>query len=380
LQAHAIDRAPDERVNWKTSIPFFLVHVLCLAAIFTGISRTALILFVTLYVVRMFFITAGYHRYFAHKSYKLGRAMQFVMAFGGGTAAQKGPLWWAGHHRNHHRFSDTERDIHSPLKGFWWSHVGWILCDKNNELDVDVAIKDFAKYPELRWLNTHDWVPVWTLAVASFLIGGWSGLVVGFLWSTVLLWHGTFTVNSLAHVMGRRRFATSDTSRNSALIAAITLGEGWHNNHHHYQASARQGFYWWEFDVSYYVLRSLSFVGLVKDLKLPPARVLRSDRVRDGAFDEGMFKKHWAKAHAALAAARHHGAEADTAPTLAGATRTADGAADLDAEHHTRREQLEDKIRSNRAALEEYVASSLRSAEELARLDRRAQRTPASAD
>ena len=279
MQTRGIDRAADERVNWITSIPFFGVHVFCLAAIVTGVTTRALVLCAVLYAVRMFFVTAGYHRYFAHRSYRLGRPMQLVMAFGGLTSAQKGPLWWAGHHRNHHRYSDTDRDLHSPQKGFWWSHVGWILCDKNNDLDVNDAIRDFAKYPELRWLNTHDWVGPWSVAVASFLIAGWSGLVVGFLWSTVLVWHGTFTVNSLAHVMGRRRYATTDTSRNSALIALWTMGEGWHNNHHHYQASARQGFFWWELDPTYYGLKALSWVGLVKDLKSPTERIKATGRV-----------------------------------------------------------------------------------------------------
>ena len=226
----------------------------------------------------MFFITAGYHRYFSHKSYKMNRFWQFVMAFGGGTCVQKGVLWWAGNHRHHHRYSDTERDLHSPLKGFWWSHVGWILCDKYNATDYD-SIKDFAKFPELRFLNKHDWIPPWTLGVACFLIGGWSGLFVGFFLSNVILWHTTFTVNSLAHVFGRRRYDTPDTSRNSLLIALLTGGEGWHNNHHHYQASARQGFFWWEVDLTYYMLKGLSFVGIVKDLKRPPARVLHPPKV-----------------------------------------------------------------------------------------------------
>ncbi len=347
MKDHGIERAADERVNKLTSIPFILVHVLCLAALFTGVTAKALILCVVLYVVRMFFITAGYHRYFAHRSYKLGRGMQFVMAFGGGTSAQKGPLWWAGNHRNHHRFSDTERDLHSPLKGFWWSHVGWILCDKHNELDVDKAIKDFAKYPELRWLNTHDWVAPWLLGVASFLIAGWSGVIVGFFWSTVLVWHGTFTVNSLAHVMGRRRYATSDTSRNSALIAFWTLGEGWHNNHHYFPASARQGFYWYEYDFTYSVLKGLSYLGLVHDLKVPPKKIMASARVRDGSFDEGMFRSYWSKAQAALGPVRR-----------------------LDDEGATAEEDREN-VRSHRVALEDYVASSLRSAEELAKLTRR---------
>jgi stearoyl-CoA desaturase (Delta-9 desaturase) len=273
----SLHRAPDERVNWVSSIPFFLIHVACLAAIFTGVTWTAVALCLGLFWTRMFLITAGYHRYFAHKSYKLGRVSQFVMAFGAQSSAQKGALWWAAHHRDHHRFSDTDRDIHSPRKGFWWSHVGWILCDRYGPTKYD-GIKDFTRYPELVWLNKHDWIAPWSLAGACYLIGGWSGLVVGFFWSTVLLWHATFTVNSVAHVFGRRRYDTTDTSRNSLLVALLTGGEGWHNNHHHYPSSARQGFFWWEIDVTYYGLKALSWVGIVKDLRRPPERVRRPQR------------------------------------------------------------------------------------------------------
>jgi stearoyl-CoA desaturase (delta-9 desaturase) len=232
----------------------------------------------------MFFITAGYHRYFAHKSYKLGRVAQFVMAVGAQSSAQKGVLWWAAHHRDHHRYADTDRDVHSPRKGFWWSHVGWILCDRYGETKLD-GIKDFARYPELRWLSRHDWIAPWALGVACYLIGGWSGLVVGFFWSTVLLWHATFTINSAAHVFGRRRYDTVDTSRNSLLLALLTWGEGWHNNHHHYAASARQGFFWWELDPTYYVLKALSRIGIVRDLRTPPARVLRPEPEPERALE-----------------------------------------------------------------------------------------------
>jgi stearoyl-CoA desaturase (delta-9 desaturase) len=267
-------RADDEHVNWVSSIPFLLIHLLCFAVIFTGISTTAIVLFVAMYFGRAFFVTAAYHRYFSHKSYRLNRFWQFVFAFQAEATAQKGVLWWAANHRHHHRYSDQEPDLHSPRKGFWWSHVGWILSDKYKATD-HAAIKDFAKYPELRWLDKWQGMPPWIYGLAAFLIGGWSGLVVGFFWSTVLLWHTTFLVNSAAHVFGRRRYETTDTSRNSFLIALVTGGEGWHNNHHHYQASARQGFFWWEVDFTFYILKMLSWVGIVKDLKAPPARVLR---------------------------------------------------------------------------------------------------------
>jgi len=368
MKLHGIERAPDERVNWKTSFPFFLVHALVLLSFVTGVTTTAIAIFLVMYWGRMFFITAGYHRYFAHRAYKLGRGMQFVMAFGGGMSAQKGVLWWASHHRNHHRYSDTELDVHSPQKGFWWSHVGWILCDKNNNWDAD-GIRDFNKFPELRFINKHDWIPPWVAGVSCYLVGGWSGLVFGFLGSTVVLWHSTFLVNSLAHVMGRRRYATSDTSRNSALIAFLAMGEGWHNNHHHYQSSARQGFFWWEFDASYTILKGLSYVGLVKDLKQPPARVKTAARVRDGQFDMGMFKAYWGKAGAALHNVRLH-KTGETDPYQL----------EADPELATRRKQLDELIDQNRNALAEHVAHALAAAEELGRLTRRQERQTGTID
>lgn len=277
----------DEKINWLRSVPFFLMHLVPLAALYTGVSWRSLVLCASLYFIRMFFITAGYHRYFGHRSYKMGRIMQFVMAFGGTTAAQKGVLWWAAHHRHHHRHSDEESDIHSPRHGFWWSHVGWILCDKYNETRFDL-IRDLAAYPELRWLNRYHGLPPLLLAVACYAIDGGAGLVVGFFWSTVLLYHGTFTINSLTHVFGRRRYATKDTSRNSLILALITLGEGWHNNHHYYQRATNQGFFWWEIDISFYILKVLSWLRLVHGIHVPPQRVLDKNRVKDGCLDRGM--------------------------------------------------------------------------------------------
>ncbi len=276
----AIERGPDEQINRITSIPFFALHALPFLAIFTGVSARAVILAVVLFYNRMFFITAGYHRYFSHRSYRLARVPQFLMAFGGTTAVQKGPLWWAAHHRDHHRYSDTDLDIHSPRKGFLWSHFGWILCEKYAYTDLD-RIKDFAKYPELRFLNRFDWIGPWALGIACFAIAGWSGLFIGFFASTVLLWHATFAVNSLAHVWGRRRYVTTDTSRNSVFIAILTMGEGWHNNHHNYQASVRQGFFWWEWDPTYYLLKALSWIGIARDLKVPSPHILAANRIAD---------------------------------------------------------------------------------------------------
>jgi len=264
--------------RWYGTIPFFLIHVLVLGApFFIEVSPEAVVTCVALYLVRMWAVTAGYHRYFSHRTFKTSRAFQFFLAFLAQTSAQKGALWWAAHHRWHHKYSDMPEDIHSPIqRGFLYSHVGW-LFDGTEETDY-TKIKDLAKYPELVWLNKYWLVPPVALGALVFFTLGWSGLVIGFFLSTVALWNGTFLVNSLAHVWGRRVFETPDHSRNSALISLVTLGEGWHNNHHHYQSCVRQGLLWWEFDPTYYVLKAMSWVGLVWDLKEPPARVVEARR------------------------------------------------------------------------------------------------------
>ncbi len=308
-----MQRAADERVAWHGGTgPFLLMHLLPLGALFTGAHWSAWIVLGVLYFSRVFFLTAGYHRYFSHRTYRMGRVMQFLMALGGTTAVQKGPLWWAAHHRHHHKHSDQALDVHSPKRGFWWSHVLWILCPKY-ENTLDELIPDFTKFPELRLLNRFHYIPPVLLAtgllflgfyITGTWVGAWGFLFIGFFLSTVLVWHSTFTVNSLAHVFGRRRYATRDTSRNNVWIALATGGEGWHNNHHHYPGSARQGFFWYEVDTSYYVLVLLSKLGLVSHLRQPPAHIKEKHLIKQGAPDIGMFEKHWERAVKALADAQ----------------------------------------------------------------------------
>jgi len=275
--AHDADEFHED-IIYPENTPFILVHLACFAAIWTGVTTGALVTCLVLYVVRMFGVTGGYHRYFSHRSYKTSRAFQFALAFLAQTSAQRGALWWAAKHRHHHRHSDTEDDVHSPrMRGFWYSHMGWVVQKQHDATDMD-AIPDLTKYPELVWLNRHKYLPATVLAVACLALGGWSGLVVGFVWSTVLLYHGTFFINSLAHVHGSTRYVTGDDSRNNWWLAIITLGEGWHNNHHAYMASTRQGFRWYEFDPTYYALKALSWAGVVWELNEPPAAVLRNEK------------------------------------------------------------------------------------------------------
>jgi stearoyl-CoA desaturase (Delta-9 desaturase) len=273
----ATDHEHDDIV-YPSALPFILVHLGCVAAIWSGVTWQAIAICAVLYVLRMFAVGAGYHRYFSHRSYSTSRVFQFILAFLAQSNAQKSVLWWAAKHRHHHLHSDTLQDVHSPRhKSFLYSHLGWIFDGQHDKADL-VKVADFAKFPELLWLHKFEVLPAVALAILCFLVAGWSGLVVGFLWSTVLLYHATFCINSLAHVNGRKRYVTGDESRNNWALAIFTMGEGWHNNHHAYQSSVRQGFRWWELDATYYILRVLSWFGVVWDLKTPPEQVMRNEQ------------------------------------------------------------------------------------------------------
>ena len=255
---------------------FLLVHVAAiLGVVLLGFSWTGVAICVASYYLRMFAITAGFHRYFSHRAYRLSRLPQFLMAFLGQTSAQKGVLWWASNHRHHHQYSDRPEDIHSPVQnGFWWSHIGWILSGQYDETDYS-RIPDLAKFPELRWLDRNQYAATMLYAVALYAAFGWMGLVYGYFLSTVLLWHGTFTINSVMHLFGRRVFETADQSRNSMIFALVTMGEGWHNNHHFYPSSAAQGFTWWQVDMSFSLLWLGEKLGLVKGLRRAPSPAVR---------------------------------------------------------------------------------------------------------
>jgi stearoyl-CoA desaturase (delta-9 desaturase) len=285
------DAADTGRIDWLRAIPFLAMHLACAGVLWVGVSAVALWTAAALYALRMFALTAFYHRYFSHRTFNASRGVQFAFALIGASCVQRGPLWWAAHHRNHHRHADTALDPHSPtLRGFLWSHAGWFLTREAFRTDW-ARVPDFAKYPELRWLDRYDTVVPVVLAVLLYVFGAWlatavpeagtSGaqmLVWGFFVSTVALFHATVTINSLAHRVGTRRFDTTDDSRNNAWLALITFGEGWHNNHHFFPGTVRQGFRWWELDITWYLLRGLAAFGLVRDLKPIPAWVAAKAR------------------------------------------------------------------------------------------------------
>ena len=295
VAAGAVDA---DAIEWSRIIPFIGLHLACLGVIWVGISWIAVIVALLAYVVRMFAITGLYHRYFSHRTFKTSRLGQFIFGVLGASAVQRGPIWWAAHHRHHHAHSDQKADIHSPRQvGFWRAHMGWFLSRRGFTPDLKY-VRDLQQFRELRWLDRFDIAVPVLLAVGMFLLGmllerqapqlGTSGgqmLVWGFFISTVLCYHGTYTINSLSHVFGRQRYRTGDTSRNNWLLAIITLGEGWHNNHHFYPNSARQGFYWWEIDLSYYMLKVLSWCGIIWDLKPVPLELRDHSprRIRRGA-------------------------------------------------------------------------------------------------
>lgn len=272
------DEQHHDDIVYPGAAGFVLVHLACFGILWSGVTTGSLVLAVALYFGRMFAVTAGYHRYFAHRSYRTSRWFQFVLAFLSETSLHRGVLWWSAKHRHHHRHSDTPEDVHSPgIHGFLFAHLGWIFARERGRADYDL-VKDLAQFPELVWLDRLEKVPGILLAVVCFLIAGWPGLFVGFFLSTTVLFHGVFAINSLAHTFGRQRYLTGDDSRNSFLLALITMGEGWHNNHHYYQSSTRQGWWWWEIDPTYWILVLLSRLGLVHDLKGPPEDVLEGER------------------------------------------------------------------------------------------------------
>jgi stearoyl-CoA desaturase (delta-9 desaturase) len=274
-----------ESIVWLRCLPFIVMHLACLMVFMVGISPIAVTICTCSYVVRMFAITGFYHRYFSHRAFKTSRAMQFMFGLLGTTATQRGPLWWTAHHRHHHKHSDETEDRHSPGQhGFLWSHCGWFIDNQNFNTDKKY-IRDLTKFPELMFLNRYDVLIPVLYATAMYFLGtqlqthgwhtsGWQVLIWGYFVATVLLYHATFSTNSIAHMYGKQRFATSDNSRNNIWVAMLTLGEGWHNNHHFWPSSARQGFYIQEIDITYYCLKILEKLGLIWSLRLPPKEIL----------------------------------------------------------------------------------------------------------
>ena len=288
-----VDDTNKDKVDWLRIIPFIFIHLACFGVIWVGVSTTALVVCLVSYLIRMFAITAFYHRYFSHKTFKTHRVTQTIFAAIGASATQRGPLWWSAHHRHHHVHSDKEGDTHSPNEGFLHSHMHWFLKHENFKTETD-RVKDLNKYPELRFIDRYDILFPILMAIALYAFGsllssyypalntsGWQLVVWGYFISTVLLSHVTFCINSLAHVLGTKPYNTGDNSRNNFVLAILTLGEGWHNNHHCAPGSVKQGFKWWQIDISFYMIKLMEKLGLVWDLKYPNQRLLKNKLIGD---------------------------------------------------------------------------------------------------
>jgi stearoyl-CoA desaturase (delta-9 desaturase) len=281
-----------KEIDWMRVIPFIILHLSCFMIFFVGFSWTAFVVCMSLFAIRMFAITGFYHRYFSHKTFRTSRFVQCLFAMIGATAVQRGPLWWAAHHRGHHMHSDTTEDKHSPKEhGFIWSHMGWFLT-KSNFVTNTKLIRELIRFPELRIIDRFDLLMPLALSISLWGLGyyleqyepslhtnGFQLFIWGFSVSTIMLYHATFLVNSVAHQWGKKRYETKDTSRNNFLIAILTFGEGWHNNHHHYPGSARQGFYWWEIDLTYYVLKCLAMMGIIWDVRTVSENIRESKKI-----------------------------------------------------------------------------------------------------
>ena len=281
-----------KEIDWMRVIPFIILHLSCFMIFFVGFSWTAFVVCMSLFAIRMFAITGFYHRYFSHKTFRTSRFVQCLFAMIGATAVQRGPLWWAAHHRGHHMYSDTTEDKHSPKEhGFIWSHMGWFLT-KSNFVTNTKLIRELIRFPELRIIDRFDLLMPLALSISLWVIGyyleqyepslhtnGFQLFIWGFSVSTIMLYHATFLVNSVAHQWGKKRYETKDTSRNNFIIAILTFGEGWHNNHHHYPGSARQGFYWWEIDLTYYVLKFLAMTGIIWDVRTVSENIRESKKI-----------------------------------------------------------------------------------------------------
>lgn len=268
-------------------LPFIVLHSSLALIIVSAPSYALIVLCLFSTYIRLFGITAGFHRYFSHKSFKTSKWFQCFLGMLGTSAAQHGPLWWAAHHRHHHRFSDTERDIHSPKKcGFFVAHMGWLFNRKHIAIQ-EQYVTDLLQHKELRLMERYYYLIVAGYALCVTGIGyvchtvwptlgitAFDGFVWGFCVSTVLLYHLTFSINSLMHTIGHRVYNTTDNSRNSAILALLTLGEGWHNNHHRYPHAERQGFVWWQIDITHSVLSMLNALGIIWDLKPVPKYIL----------------------------------------------------------------------------------------------------------
>jgi len=273
-------------INWFLVIALVSFHLGAVAALFF-FHWSALIVFATIWILAQNVgIAMGYHRLLTHRGYATPKWLEYCIAICGALALQGGPIYWVAVHRMHHKYTDKPGDPHSPRDGKWWSHMGWIM---NATLrDETEALKQYApdlsRQPFYRWLNRLHWVPLTVVGLSLFAFGGWSWLLWGAFLPVTIGLHVTWMVNSVTHLWGRRRFSTSDDSRNNLWVALLTGGEGWHNNHHANPVSARHGLAWYEVDFNYFAIRLLKILGLAKHVKTASLKVTSKETINQNVL------------------------------------------------------------------------------------------------
>jgi stearoyl-CoA desaturase (delta-9 desaturase) len=260
-----------EGINWVSVIAFSGFHIGAVVAVFF-FSWPAFFAALGLYWISLSLgIGMGYHRMLTHRAFQAPKWVEYFLAICGTLALEGGPIAWVATHRIHHRFSDKPGDPHTPRDGKWWSHIIWMLVgDATNGDTVECShyAADLCKDPFLVWLSKYNYVPLLILSALLLAFGGVPCLLWGVFFRVTMGWHATWMVNSLTHFWGRRRFATSDSSRNNWFVALVSFGEGWHNNHHAHPASARHGLAWYEIDMSWMAIRFLRMLGLAKSVRV----------------------------------------------------------------------------------------------------------------
>lgn len=273
------------QINWLTALVMLAFHALAAVALFHFTWRGLWVAVALWWISTSLGIGIGYHRLLTHRGFRCPKWLEYSLAVCGTLALEGGPIFWVGVHRIHHQLTDKPGDPHSPRDGKWWSHMGWVLLGQSLHDETE----KLAPYvPDLRrdrfylWLSHYHWMTQVVVGLAVYFAFGWQVTLWAVFLRTVVGLHCTWLVNSATHIWGSRRWATGDDSTNSLLIALFTWGEGWHNNHHAHPNSARHGLRWWEVDTNWYVIRLMSALGLVRDIKLPRADS-RVREIRKGA-------------------------------------------------------------------------------------------------
>jgi len=264
-----IETAKSLKIQWNTIIGVVIVHALAIWALFEFSWTNLLICLAMWWVAGSLGIGLGYHRLLTHRGFKTPKWLEYFLTFCGTLALQSGPISWVTTHRLHHAFTETDKDPHSPAGGFYWSHVGWILrgtAQIQSEETMERYAPDLTKDRAHQFMNKYYWLSSVIVGAILFPIGGISAVLWGVFVRTVIGWHSTWMVNSVTHTWGSRRFETTDSSTNNGLVAALTFGEGWHNNHHAHPRSAKHGLTWKEVDINWIQIRLLEKLGLAKDI------------------------------------------------------------------------------------------------------------------